>query len=107
MGRGHALVQLRDQALQKHGYKVLAYLCQDRSDFLRANSAAVISSLLAGVASSLSAAKRFRLACLQAVILALQSPDASSLELPPAVIESSEGNAANQVHNLFAIILAQ
>lgn len=90
-------LQSRDQALQKHGYKVLAYLCQERPDFLRSNFAAIVASLKAGVATALSAAKRYRLVCLQAVILALQSPEASSLHLPPDDVDSSEESPANQV----------
>lgn len=90
-------MQSRDQALQKHGYKVLAYLCQERPDFLRSNFAAIVGSLKAGLATALSAAKRYRLVCLQAVILALQSPDASSLHLPKEDLEASDESPANQV----------
>lgn len=37
--------------------------------------------VLAGVTSSLSAAKRYRLACLQAAVLLLLSPDAPAVDL--------------------------
>jgi hypothetical protein len=74
-------VQSRDQALQKHGYKVLAYLCRHREDFFRADFQKIVDALLGGVATSLSAPKRFRLMCLQAVILVLQGAEPPPLDL--------------------------
>jgi hypothetical protein len=58
--------QERDQAVQKRAYRLLAYICAERHDFARAHLAEVLEALLAGVATSLSAAKRYRLRCLQA-----------------------------------------
>jgi len=58
--------QERDQAVQKRAYRLLAYVCGERPDFAAAHLAEVLEALLAGVATSLSAAKRYRLRCLQA-----------------------------------------
>ena len=57
--------QEKDQAVQKRAYKLLAYILEERQDFGGQNFQEVLDSLLLGVASSMSAAKRFRLRCLQ------------------------------------------
>ena len=51
--------------MQKRAYRLLAYICARRPDFTRAHLGEVLGALLAGVATSLSAAKRYRLHCLQ------------------------------------------
>ena len=58
-------MQERDQAVQKRAYKILAFICAVRQDFARPHLAEVLAMLLSGVTSSLSAAKRHRLRCLQ------------------------------------------
>ena len=60
-----SLVQERDQAVQKRAYKALAFVCSARHDFTVPHLKEVLETLLAGVTSSLSAAKRYRLQCLQ------------------------------------------
>lgn len=53
----------------------------------------VLETLLAGVTSSLSAAKRYRLACLQAVVLTLLASDAPPVRLAAAAAgEDAEGD---------------
>ncbi len=42
----------------------------------------MLEALLEGVTTALSAAKRYRLACLQAVVLALMAPGAPPVRLP-------------------------
>ena len=59
------LAQERDQAVQKRAYRLLAYICGRRPEFTRTHLGEVLGALLAGVATSLSAAKRYRLQCLQ------------------------------------------
>lgn len=58
-------MQERDQAVQKRAYKILAFICAARQDFAAPHLAEVLAMLLSGVTSSLSAAKRHRLRCLQ------------------------------------------
>ena len=74
-------MQERDQALQKRAYKLLAHACEARPAYLRSHLQAILDALLAGVATALSAAKRWRLRCLQAVILLLQQSDAPHVTL--------------------------
>jgi hypothetical protein len=77
--------------VQKRAYKILAYLCSRRRDFVAPNLRDVLETLLAGVGSSLSAAKRYRLACLQSVVLLLLvSQDAASLDLGLSQEEGQE-----------------
>ncbi len=73
--------QERDQAVQKRAYKLLAFITAKRRDFTLPALREVLETLLAGVTSSLSAAKRYRLACLQAAVLLLLAPDAPDVDL--------------------------
>ena len=67
----------------------------------------VLETLLKGVTTALSAAKRYRLACLQAVVLALMAPDAPPVRLPnpsagdeeepPADMPMTEDEQRNEV----------
>jgi hypothetical protein len=66
--------------VQKKCYKVLAYLCEQRPDFLQAHFQQVVSALADARAASLSAAKRNRLRCLKAVVLAMARPKGPELE---------------------------
>lgn len=59
------VLQEKDQAVQKRAYRLLAYILEEREDFVRGNFQEVLDALLLGVASSFSAAKRYRLRCLQ------------------------------------------
>lgn len=58
-------VQEKDQAIQKRAYKLLAYILEHRSDASINQFQEILDSLLLGVASSMSAAKRYRLKCLK------------------------------------------
>jgi hypothetical protein len=58
-------LQEKDQAVQKRAYKLLAYILEERQDFALTHFQEILDSLLLGVASSMSAAKRYRLRCLQ------------------------------------------
>lgn len=51
--------------MQKRAYKILAFICAARHDFTLPHLKEVLEMLLSGVTSSLSAAKRYRLQCLQ------------------------------------------
>ncbi|KAL6777299.1 hypothetical protein ACKKBF_B20970 [Auxenochlorella protothecoides x Auxenochlorella symbiontica] len=53
----------RDPALQKKGYKVLAYVCERRADYLAepGRRAALLELIVGGGAGALSAARRYRL----------------------------------------------
>ena len=51
--------------MQKRAYKLLTYILEERQDFALAHFQDILDSLLLGVASSMSAAKRYRLRCLQ------------------------------------------
>ncbi|KAK9818389.1 hypothetical protein WJX72_011834 [[Myrmecia] bisecta] len=73
-------LQERDQAVQKKAYRVLAYICEQRPDFLQPKFGDMVELLLAGMATSLSAAKRYRLRCLKAAILAIETGQAPEFE---------------------------
>ena len=60
--------------MQKKCYKVLAYVCEQRPDFRDAHFQDVLDALMAGMPSSVSAAKRNRLRCLKAAVLAMARP---------------------------------
>ena len=60
--------------MQKMGYKLLAYITEQRSTFLRANADDVMQLLVLGLATAHSAAKRHRLRCLKAAILLCADP---------------------------------
>ena len=66
--------------MQKKCYKVLAHICEQRSDFLEPQFHEVLEALLAGAPASLSAAKRNRLRCLKAAILAMTRPGGPLLQ---------------------------
>ena len=73
--------------MQKRAYKLLAYILEERQDFGRQNFQEVLDSLLLGVASSMSAAKRFRLRCLQVRPLAFpQSIPTNTLRAPGGLL---------------------
>ena len=57
--------QEKDQAIQKRAYRLLAYVLEERKDYAFAHLQEVIDNLLLGVASSMSAAKKYRLRCLK------------------------------------------
>ena len=75
-------LQAKDASVQKKCYKVLAYICEQRSDFLEPQFHEVLEALLAGAPASLSAAKRNRLRCLKAAILAMTRPGGPLLREP-------------------------
>ena len=50
----------------------------------------MLDTLLAGVTTSLSAAKRYRLQCLQAAVLSLLSPGAPRVRLPALVEDGAK-----------------
>ena len=57
--------QEKDQAIQKRAYKLLAYILEHRLDASLGQFQEILDSLLLGVGSSMSAAKRYRLKCLK------------------------------------------
>lgn len=107
--------------MQKRAYRLLAYICARRSDFTRAHLTEVLEALLAGVTTSLSAAKRYRLKCLQvrpchpgaegftsyahrrsksdmraalqAAVLLLLAPDAPAVSLGASKAADADGDA--------------
>jgi hypothetical protein len=72
--------QERDQAVQKRAYKVLAFICGACPHFIVPNLRDVLETLLSGVTYAMSAAKRYRLQCLQ-VCWGLQAAPAMPLFL--------------------------
>lgn len=90
-------MQERDQAVQKKAYKLIAYVCEHRPDFLRANCQDVTDCLLAGVVMSMSAAKRYRLRCLKALILLLQSAEAPEIHMPQTLPNAGQTETRQQV----------
>ncbi|GAB4822579.1 hypothetical protein N2152v2_009625 [Parachlorella kessleri] len=75
-------LQEKDPAVQKKAYKILAYICEHRGAYMEAHFQDVLETVVAGMATSVSAAKRYRLRCLKAVILALARPgSAPAVEL--------------------------
>lgn len=57
--------------VQKKSYKVLAYICEKRGSFVAANIEGAVVMLLDSLSSVKTAARRYRLHCLKAVILEL------------------------------------
>ncbi|DBA66455.1 TPA: hypothetical protein ACH3X2_002431 [Trebouxia sp. C0005] len=90
-------LQERDQAAQKKAYKLVAYICEHRPDFLRAHCQDMTDCLLAGVVTSMSAAKRYRLRCLKALILLLQSNDAPEIHMAQALQDAGQTETRQQV----------
>ena len=90
-------MQERDQAVQKKAYKLIAYVCEHRPDFLRVNCQDVTDCLLAGVVMSMSAAKRYRLRCLKALILLLQSTEAPEIHMPQTLPDAGQTETRQQV----------
>lgn len=68
-----ACLQEKDVAVQKKAYKVLAYVCEQRTDFVNAPGGLqqALEALLGAAQSANSAARRFRMRCLKAVVLLL------------------------------------
>ena len=83
--------------MQKKAYKLIAYVCEHRPDFLRANCQDVTDCLLAGVVMSMSAAKRYRLRCLKALILLLQSTEAPEIHMPQTLPDAGQIETRQQV----------
>ena len=87
----------KDPAIQKKSYKILAYLCESRLDFVQPHFQEVLQVLLQGTATAVSAAKRYRLRCLKAAILELvqwTGPDLDLSELPGVTIDIVDMDAA-------------
>lgn len=61
------LFQGKDQAVQKRAYRLLAYILEQREVYAKANFQDLLDTLLEGVKSSMSAAKRYRLRCLKVI----------------------------------------
>ena len=83
--------------MQKKAYKLIAYICQHRPDFLKDNCQDVTDCLLAGVVTSMSAAKRYRLRCLKALILLLQSDEAPEIHMPQSMPDAGQTETRQQV----------
>lgn len=92
-------MQERDQAAQKKAYKLVAYICEHRPDFLRAHCQDMTDCLLAGVVTSMSAAKRYRLRCLKALILLLQSNDAPEIHMAQTLQDAGQTETRQQVNS--------
>lgn len=93
--------------MQKKAYKLLAYICEHRADFLLANCQDLTDCLLAGVITSLSAAKRYRLRCLKALILLLQSNAAPEIHGAATLQDAGQTETRQQVcmHSFLFIYL--
>ena len=90
-------VQERDQAVQKKAYKLVAYICEQRPDFVQQNCQDLLDCMLAGVVTSISAAKQYRLRCLKALILLLQSNDAPDVTMAQGPADASPTEIKQQV----------
>lgn len=85
--------------MQKKAYKLIAYICHHRPDFLKANCQDVTECLLAGVVTSMSAAKRYRLRCLKALILLLQGDEAPEIHMPHSMPDAGQTETRQQVRS--------
>lgn len=90
-------MQERDQAVQKKAYKLVAYICEQRPDFLKQHCQDLLDCMLAGVVTSISAAKQYRLRCLKALILLLQSNDAPNVTMAQSPAEATPTEIKQQV----------
>lgn len=68
-------------AIQKKSYKIIAYLCESRQDFVLPHFTDVLRILLEGTGTAVSAAKRYRLRCLKAMILELVAWEGEDIDL--------------------------
>ncbi|KAK9815144.1 hypothetical protein WJX73_008694 [Symbiochloris irregularis] len=101
-------LQERDQALQKRAYKLLAHACNARGPaYPRAHLQPLLDALLAGVGTAMSAAKRWRLDCLKAIVLVLLSPDADWEGLRLDGDEAEAGNAAAQRRQVVSALVGE
>ena len=80
-----AAAEEREPALQKKGYKVMAYILESRADITEPQFQQLIEWLLLNVTTSVSAAKRYRLRCIKAALLLLIQPDGLPVSLPTRV----------------------
>jgi ribosomal RNA-processing protein 12 len=71
----------KDPAIQKKSYKIIAYLCESRQDFVQSHFTDVLRILLKGTGTAVSAAKRYRLRCLKASILELITWEGEDIDL--------------------------
>ncbi|WIA12282.1 hypothetical protein OEZ85_012341 [Tetradesmus obliquus] len=74
--------------LQKRCYRVLAYLAAARPQWLQAHLGQLLELLLLGSAAALSPAKRYRLRCLQPLILLLDTTPCPAL---PGLVDAATG----------------
>lgn len=81
-----------EPSVQKKSYKVLAYLCEQRPMFIRDHLKDVLQAIGSGGGATgegqggtnkgaASASRRFRLRCLQPLVILLASPSSGSLDL--------------------------
>eukprot|EP00798_Chlamydomonas_sp_ICE-L_P031076 gene31076-6203_t len=68
-----------EPAVQKKSYKVLAYICEQRPEFMCTHLADIMQQVVSSTGASLSASKRFRLRCLKSLALILSTPDCPDL----------------------------
>ena len=104
----------KDPAIQKKSYKIMAYVCESRPDFVVPHAQAVVEVLLGGGSAALSAAKRYRLRCLKAIIIELVQnengvADALDVSALPGVMqvdmESSGGSGGNEATAVASLVL--
>lgn len=81
----------KDPAIQKKAYKILAYVCESRPDYYRETFTELLVALLQGQPTAVSAAKRYRLQCLKAVLLETLDPDGPEIDF--AVIQGRCGSS--------------
>jgi ribosomal RNA-processing protein 12 len=82
-----------DPSLQKKGYKVLAWLAEQRPSWLATASPELLTLLLTTSTKTASSARRFRLRVLRPLILLLEAPGGDAcpqLQLPEGVAGAAE-----------------
>lgn len=91
-----AAAEEREPALQKKGYKIMAYILESRADITQPQFQQLIEWLLLNVTTSLSAAKRYRLRCIKEALLLLIQPDGLPVSLPSRADHDIKGEEKDQ-----------
>lgn len=92
----------KEPSIQKKSYKILHYIIEDRADFSDIELQGILSVLLDGSKTALSASRGFRIRCLKAAILKLIFYTGEELDVEQIVLETGfeiDQDISNSVDN--------
>lgn len=108
-------IKQKDPSRQKKSYKVIAYVLESRPDFYQDRFQGIVSTLLEGGSTAVSASKRYRLRCIKAMVMLLLEADGPSFDisaLPSSINEAiqpfqqniSESSSNPKVQAAFSVV---